>query len=162
MSLSTKVAVAAITGVGIGALGTFSTWGFIKWWKSRSQCTVRENDLQSRPKRTDRKLTLYHSFPFRSSRCAWLVNELGAEEYVEFQHIKLHGTEAKDLLSYREIHPHGTLPCLMLEDGSVLLESSAICLYLAESFLGPEGQNLLPNEENTAGYYKYVHGVYTS
>lgn len=50
-----------------------------------------------------RQLKLYHSFPFRSSRCAWLVNELGAEEYVEMVPIALHGSEPRDLMRYREV-----------------------------------------------------------
>lgn len=53
-----------------------------------------------------------------------------------------------------QVHPHGTLPALVLEDSSVLLESAAICLYLAEVFLDPDGNNLLPEPESTAEYYK--------
>ena len=37
---------------------------------------------------------------------------------------------------YREeaMHPHATLPALMLEDATTLLESNVICMYLAEVF----------------------------
>ena len=149
-----KVALAILAGAGAGALGVVATIGALKWWKSRRSGSVRPTDMYIRPSRKERKLKLYHSFPFRSSRCAWLVNELGVGDYVEFVKVKLHGSEPQDLMKYREIHPHGTLPALELEDGSVMLESGSICLYLAEVFLGPDEQTLLPNEEHAAHYYE--------
>ena len=149
-----KVVLATLAGVGAGALGVVATVGALKWWRSRKLGSVRQADMHVQPSRKERKLKLYHSFPFRSSRCAWLVNELGVSDYVEFEKVNLHGTEAQDLMRYREVHPHGTLPALKLEDGSVLLESSAICLYLAELFLDPDEQSLLPDEEHAAHYYK--------
>lgn len=149
-----KVVLATLAGVGAGALGVVATVGALKWWRLRKLGSVRQADMHVRPSRKERKLKLYHSFPFRSSRCAWLVNELGVSDYVEFEKVKLHGTDAQDLMRYREVHPHGTLPALKLEDGSVLLESSAICLYLAELFLDPDEQSLLPDEEHAAHYYK--------
>ena len=151
-----KAAISALAGVGVGALGTVVVTKAMKWWRSRisNSGTVVEATLQDRPTRQVRQLTLYHSFPFRSLRCAWLVNELGAGEYVKFQSIALHGSDAEDLMAYREVHPHGTLPALKLEDGTVLLESAAICFYLAEVFLDPNGQSLLPDAEHTSEYYK--------
>lgn len=106
------------------------------------------------PVQQERHLKLYHSFPFRSSRCAWLVNELHVEDYVEVVSVNIHGAEAKELMEYRDIHPHGTLPALVLEDGKVILESSAICLYLAEVFLDSNGDNLLPEPSYHADYFK--------
>ena len=76
------------------------------------------------------------------------------DEYVEIVPIALHGPQAKDLLQYRDVHPHGTLPALVLEDGFVLMESAAICLYLAAVFQDPDGNSLLPEGCNTAEYYK--------
>lgn len=101
-----------------------------------------------------RGMKLYHSFPFRSSRCAWLLAELGKAAEVEIIPISLHGPEASDLLTYRAVHPHGTLPALVLRDGAVLLESSAICLYLAENLTCPDGSTLLPDKQQQAHYYK--------
>lgn len=153
--MSTKVAAVALAGAGAGALGTMVVIGALKWWKKRRVGSVRpSNTPQLRPSRKERKLKLYHSFPFRSLRCAWLVNELGVEDYVEFERIKLHGSEPQDLMRYREVHPHGTLPALKLEDGYVLLESGSICLYLAELFLNPDEQSLLPDEDHAAYYYE--------
>lgn len=101
-------------------------------------------------------LKLYHSFPFRSSRCAWLVNELHVEDYVEVVSVNIHGAEAKELMEYRDVHPHGTLPALELEDGKVILESSAICLYLAEAFLDSNGDSLLPEPQYLADYFNMI------
>jgi len=56
-----------------------------------------------------------------------------------------------------EVHPHATLPALTLEDGTKLLESSAICLYLADVFSDVNTVNMLPQgDKETAAYYKYV------
>jgi glutathione S-transferase len=77
---------------------------------------------------------------------------LGIQDSVEIIKIDL---QSQDVVGYRDtVHPHATLPALQLEDGSVMLESAAICLYLAESFLDPEGYDLLPDEEHSAHYYE--------
>ncbi len=146
--------LAALAGLGVGSLGVVAYMKASKWWKSRQSGSKVEANLQDRPSRQQHALTLYHSFPFRSCRCAWLINELDASEHVTIVPIALHGSDAKDLMSYREIHPHGTLPALKLEDGTVLLESSAICLYLAETFLDSDGGSLLPDPQHTSEYYK--------
>ncbi len=153
MSWYSRAALAAMLGAGVGMVGTLGVGWMVNWWKEK-KATPREPAMEGRPRREQRKLKLYHSFPFRSCRCAWLVHELGAEDYVEFIPISLHGQDAKDLMSYREVHPHGTLPALVLEDGSVMLESSAICFYLAEVFLDGDGNTLLPDPEHTMEYYK--------
>ena len=150
-----KLALAAVAGVGAGALGTVAVIEALKWWKKRRQGSVRSTETShNRPSRKERKLKLYHSFPFRSSRCAWLVNELGVGDYVDFEKVNIHGSEAQNLMRYREVHPHGTLPALKLENGYVLLESGSICLYLAELFLDPNEESLLPDEEHSAYYYE--------
>ncbi len=154
---ATTTALAALAGLGVGSLGVMALMKASEWWKSGQSGSIVAVNLQDRPsasRQQQRTLTLYHSFPFRSCRCAWLINELDASEYVRIVPIALHGSDARDLMAYREIHPHGTLPALKLEDGTVLLESSAICLYLAEIFLDSEGGSLLPDPEHTSEYYK--------
>lgn len=141
-------------GVAAGLLGALAAGKAVKWWCTRHQGSAVEANMKGRQNEEERRLKLYHSFPFRSCRCAWVVRELGIESQVSFEPVKLHGSDAKDLMEYRDVHPHGTLPALKLEDGSVILESSAICLYLAECFLNPSGENLLPEPENTSEYYK--------
>ena len=155
MSSITYLAATGAVGFAAGVLGTVAIGKAIKLWRSRHRGSAVEVNMDSR--RQDgqqRRLKLYHSFPFRSCRCAWMVHELGVEDQVSLEHVKLHGSDAKDLMAYREVHPHGTLPSLMLEDKSVLLESGAICLYLAESFVDPSGESLLPEGENASKYYK--------
>lgn len=163
--MSTSFRRAALTGTlgfATGVVSAYAVKRLLQWWMCRDQGSSVQANLRGRRSQGGgeegepklRKLKLYHSFPFRSCRCAWVVNELGINCQVSFQHIKLHGSDAKDLMAYRDVHPHGTLPSLALEDGSVLLESSAICLYLAECFVDSSGQDLLPPPENTAEYYK--------
>jgi len=155
-----KVFLAGAVGLAAGVVSAYGLELLQKWWKKRHRgSSVVGNikgrmlvDEDGRPQR--RNLKLHHSYPFRSCRCAWLVNELGVSDQVTFVHTKLHGTDARDLMAYREVHPHGTLPSLVMEDDSVLLESSAICLYLAECFVDSSGEDLLPDIENAAVYYK--------
>ena len=154
MSSSYSNVVSGAVGLAAGLVGAVFAGKAFKWWCSRHQGTAVEANMDGRGNEDERRLKLYHSFPFRSCRCAWVVHELGIESQVLFEHVKLHGSDAKDLMAYREVHPHGTLPSLMLEDGSVILESSAICLYLAECFVDPSGENLLPEPKNASEYYK--------
>lgn len=57
--------------------------------------------------------------------------------------------DQEQLAQYRKIQPHGTVPCLEIEGRQPIIESGAICLYLADIYgrLGPE----LDRE----AYYKY-------
>ena len=148
-------ALTAAAGVVAGVAGTV----IASWTVKRLMAS--EGVQAMRRKRTGdndtRGMKLYHSFPFRSSRCAWLLAELGKLDEVEIVSVSLHGQEASDLLTYRTVHPHGTLPALVLRDGTVLLESSAICLYLADNMTCPSGCTLLPDKQHQAHYYKYVH-----
>lgn len=154
-----------LAGLGAGVVGVVATVHALKRWRSYYFGSVRSANIRGKPSSSQRKLKLYHTvegralpntpyehvFPFRSSRCVWLVSELGIHDSVEIERIDLQG---QDVIQYREVHPHATLPALKLEDGSVLLESSAICLYLSESFLDPENHSLLPDEKHVAQYYK--------
>lgn len=165
MSWPSKAGALAAVGAGlVGALAAihaFQRWRSCRCASSRSSVVT----TRRRPTRSKRKLKLYHTvdstalpgtldehvFPFRSSRCVWLVRELGVQDSVEIEKIDL---QSQDVVGYRSVHPHATLPALKLEDGSVLLESAAICLFLADSFLDSDGQDLLPDEENAAHYYE--------
>ena len=97
---------------------------------------------------------LYHSFPFRSSRCAWLVSELGVSEQIDVEKVSLHGN-AEGLNQYqKEVHPYRTIPALKLPSGEVILESGGICLYLADRFASEaKTNNLLPTSEEIGTYY---------
>ena len=65
----------------------------------------------------------------RATRPRWLLEELGAPYELEIVDVyKGEGKRPEDLL---ETHPHGAVPALT--DGDLtLIESSAICLYLAD------------------------------
>lgn len=143
-------ALTAAVGVAAGVAGTVLAGWAVKRLMARE-------GIQSRRRKAandTRGMKLYHSFPFRSSRCAWLLAELGKAAEVEIISVSLHGPEASDLLTYRTVHPHGTLPALVLRDGTVLLESAAICLFLAENLACPDGSTLLPDKQQAAHYYK--------
>ena len=61
----------------------------------------RQARFQRKQTVTHGRLKLYHSFPFRSSRCAWVINELGIEDLVDVVPVSLHGPETKDLPNYK-------------------------------------------------------------
>ena len=58
--------------------------------------------------------------------------------------------DQEKLAQYRLVHPHGTVPCLEIENQTTILESGAICMYLAE-LLDP---TTVPGDK--AAYYKYI------
>src|SRR5262245_6154646 len=75
-------------------------------------------------------LKLYHSAQSRSTRPRWLLEEIGAP--FELVRLDLSKQEHKTP-QYLQIHPHGNVPALV--DGDLtLMESGAICAYLADMF----------------------------
>ncbi|XP_071953025.1 glutathione S-transferase GstA-like isoform X2 [Antedon mediterranea] len=105
-----------------------------------------------RKARRPRRMVLYHSFPFRSSRCAWLISELGIENKIQMEKVSLHGENMTDMEHYKKtVHPHGTIPALKLDNDITIIESSAICMYLADLFGG-----LSPHYLQRAEYYNWI------
>ena len=94
-----------IVGLSVGAAVGVAVAGALCYIKRRwmlnevTQLGRSDSDQDGVEKR--RHLKLYHSFPFRSSRCAWLINELGIDEHVEIIPVSLHGPQAKDLPKYK-------------------------------------------------------------
>ena len=75
-------------------------------------------------------LKLYHSAQSRSIRPRWLLEEIGAP--FDLVRVDLSKQEHKTP-QYLQIHPHGVVPALV--DGDLaLMESAAICAYLADKF----------------------------
>jgi len=75
-------------------------------------------------------LKLYHSAQSRSVRPRWLLEEIG--EPYELVRLDFSKQEHKSP-QYLRIHPHGVVPALV--DGDLaLMESAAICAYLADKF----------------------------
>jgi glutathione S-transferase len=96
---------------------------------------------------------LYHSYPFRSSRCAWVIAELGKESEFEVEKVSLHGNPAA-LEAYGEVHPFRTIPALRLPHGELLLESGAICMYVADLYQSEAAaRSLLPREGEAGSYF---------
>ena len=108
-------------------------------------------------------ITLYHGFPFRGTRCAWLVHELGFDPAQEDSPIKFHKMSLhappETIADYKQnVHPYGTIPALIIdEDGKqqTILESAAICLYLAQRF----NNGMLPSAEESANYYNVSSNI---
>jgi glutathione S-transferase len=75
-------------------------------------------------------LTLYHSAQSRSTRPRWLLEEIGAP--YDLVRVDI-GRQENKSPQYLQIHPHGVVPALV--DGDLaLIESGAICAYLADKF----------------------------
>lgn len=96
-------------------------------------------------------MKLYYAPRTRSSRPRWLLEEL--EVPYDLIRIDLSKKEHKNP-DYLKIHPHGSVPAF--EDGSLkMIESAAICLYLADQF--PE-KKLAPKIETPERglYYQWI------
>jgi len=75
-------------------------------------------------------MKLYHSAQSRSTRPRWLLEEIGAP--YDLVRLDMSKQEQK-APAYLRINPHGTVPALV--DGDLaLIESAAICSYLADKF----------------------------
>lgn len=83
-------------------------------------------------------ITLFHHPKTRSTRFIFLLEELAAPYEVRLVSVrKRDGTGERDPANP---HPHGKVPAI-IDDGTVVFESSAIALYLTDRFpehgLGP-------------------------
>lgn len=96
-------------------------------------------------------MKLYHQPRTRSSRVRWLLGELGIEHDVEQVNVFVGEGRRPE---YQKVHPHGFVPALEV-DGQVLIESSAICMYLADRYaeakLAPE-----PGTLERGKYYEWM------
>jgi glutathione S-transferase len=96
-------------------------------------------------------MKLYHQPMTRSSRVRWLLAELDAPHEVAQVDVFM-GEGRKP--EYRQVNPHGFVPALEV-DGQVLLESSAICMFLADRHLD---KGLAPAHDSPlrAKYYQWM------
>jgi glutathione S-transferase len=76
-------------------------------------------------------MRLYHMPRSRSTRPLWTLEEIG----VSYE-LTLMTRESKKQAEHLRRHPLGRVPALELDDGRVLHESAAICLYLADAYPG--------------------------
>ena len=49
-----------------------------------------------------------------------------------------------------EINPHGLVPSMVLPDGTHMVESAAICMYIADKY-----GKMLPEPDKEPVYYRY-------
>ena len=50
-----------------------------------------------------------------------------------------------------EVNPHGLVPSMVLADGTHMIESAAICMYIADKY-----GKMLPEPEKEPIYYRYI------
>jgi glutathione S-transferase len=72
---------------------------------------------------------LYYMPRTRSSRVLWLLSEIGAP----CELVKLAPADRKSP-AHQARHPLGRVPALELDDGTIMFESAAICLQLADLY----------------------------
>ncbi|GIW44889.1 MAG: glutathione S-transferase [Candidatus Binatia bacterium] len=96
-------------------------------------------------------IKLYHAARTRSVRPRWLLEEMG----VPYELVRLDlGQKEHKRPEYLAIHPHGTVPALV--DGNLaLMESSAICMYLADKF-ADKGMAPNPGTPERGLYYQWM------
>jgi len=85
------------------------------------------------------------------------VTELGAEDEYELLSYNPYAASDDERRWYVDcVHPHGTVPAMMLNDDhgrvrGLMLESGAICMYLAERHA-----HLLPQPDAVSDYLESV------
>jgi glutathione S-transferase len=96
-------------------------------------------------------ITLYYAPFTRSMRVAFLLEELG----VPYTRVVLDRSKGENKTpEYLRVHPHGLLPALRDGD-TVVYETAAICLYLADRF--PERGMAPPVSSPERGlYYQWI------
>ncbi|QRO00600.1 glutathione S-transferase family protein [Archangium violaceum] len=96
-------------------------------------------------------MKLYYSQHTRGHRPRWVLEELGTP--YELHRLDLRKGEHKSP-EYQRIHPLGLVPALE-DEGRVLVESGAICLYLADKY--PEKKLApTPGSHERGEYYQWV------
>ncbi|KAK7507821.1 hypothetical protein BaRGS_00000786 [Batillaria attramentaria] len=139
--------------------------------RSRSHCLQNHHDLRNTGESSEcgcgavtamaasglPKMKLWYYPLYRSTRCMWLIKELGIEEIVEYAYLPMNLPKTSpEREEYRKkVHPHNTIPALEVEGHPPILESGAICLYLAD-LCG----RLAPEPKERAEYYHWI--LYTT
>ncbi|XP_061182274.1 uncharacterized protein LOC133190598 [Saccostrea echinata] len=82
----------------------------------------------------------------------FLQKELGATDDVQFQLYNSRDTDKSNIDHYRSnIHHLGTVPALEIEGKEPLIESGAICMYLADLY-----QKLQPEKDRKMDYLNII------
>jgi len=101
-------------------------------------------------------MKLYYMGQTRATRPRWLLEEIGAD----YDLVELDDDRRDEWLpAYRQVHPLGRIPAFE-DEGRIVIESSAICLHLADKF--PEaGLAPPPGSIDRATYYQWAFYVMT-
>lgn len=94
-------------------------------------------------------MKLYYNKFTRATRPRWLLEELGVP--YELVVVDMQGGQHKSA-EHMAIHPLGKVPALE-DEGQVLIESVAICQYLADKF---SEKGLGPTRSDAAAYYTWT------
>lgn len=78
-------------------------------------------------------LTLYHSYWSRATRMLALIHELDIVDRVDLVHVDLKRQDGSGAFDPKSPHPDHKVPALD-HDGTVITESAAIAIYLADMF----------------------------
>jgi glutathione S-transferase len=96
-------------------------------------------------------MKLYFVPNTRAHRPRWLLEELG----VPYELVVLDPAKGETRTpEYLAVHPHGHVPALE-DDGVVMFESAAICLYLADKF-PDRGLAPAPTSRERAAYLQWI------
>lgn len=97
-------------------------------------------------------LKLYHQPRTRSARVRWLLAELHLPHDV--QTVNVFAGEGRRPDYMKDVHPHGLVPALD-DEGTVIIESAAICMYLADRY--GKGELAPPVDAKARGvYYEWM------
>lgn len=91
------------------------------------------------------QLEFYHIAPSRSSTVLWMLEEVGAPYDLKLMSMKRGENRQPD---YLKINPMGKVPAIV-HDGTVVTETGAVCLYLADAF--PEAGLSVPLDDPRRG-----------
>ena len=93
-------------------------------------------------------ITLYEAPTSRAQRCRWILDEVGAT------YKSISGRDVIGSDGLKKIHPLGKVPAVII-DGEPLIESAAICTYIADLF--PEKDLIAkPGTRNRALHDQWV------
>ncbi|XP_046360913.2 uncharacterized protein LOC124138354 [Haliotis rufescens] len=99
------------------------------------------------------KMKLYWFPQYRSVRNIWLIKEMDVEQNFEFIRYEPNDENEPDVVAayLRDVHPHGTIPALVIPGEGTILESGAINMYLADRY-----GKLVPDPKDRKDYYDFI------
>ncbi len=81
--------------------------------------------------------------------CILEISEMKATDDFEVIEYNPYTATEEERSEYKKVNPDDTVPALVTSEGDVMIDSDAICLYLANLY-----GKLLPDLHNEAQFYK--------